>query len=291
MSERPIDREDLKGLFANGRRPTGENFESLIDSMVNKVDDRISKNLEDGLMLAPEGEKYSRLLSFYDDINKSSPRWSIEMPTDGNGGLAFAEPESQTESNTIMYFQKGGNIGIGTEEPKTDLDVQGILGTSARIGTHKMGTVPADGKWHPILEDLDGCVAFEVIAMVGGKEKTGKYALLHATALSTFGNSRNRIRRTQAHYGWWWHKLSLKWEGSTNKYSLKLRTRSDYGSNGGSKYEIKYCITRLWDNDILSLFDKEPVTKEQGDGNQADAKQAYEEQTNEKSTQDASGTK
>ena len=68
MSERSLDRATLRGIFGEGMRPSANNFGSLIDSMVNKVDDRISKSPEDGLMLAPEGMESDRVISFFDDI-------------------------------------------------------------------------------------------------------------------------------------------------------------------------------------------------------------------------------
>jgi len=86
-----------------------------------------------------------------------------------------------------------------------------------------------------------------------GKEKTGKYALLHAHALSTFGKSRNKIKTTQAHYGWWWNKLALRWTGTTYNYSLQLKTRSNYGAD----QEVKFYITKLWDNEIMGLFNQQ----------------------------------
>ena len=52
MGEKPLNRDSLKSVFTNGSRPNENNFGSLIDSMVNKVDDGISKNLKDGLILS-----------------------------------------------------------------------------------------------------------------------------------------------------------------------------------------------------------------------------------------------
>ena len=59
------NRETLKNYFKNGARPSEENFGSLIDSMINKADDGISKNLTDGLLLAPEGEDSNRTPKLY----------------------------------------------------------------------------------------------------------------------------------------------------------------------------------------------------------------------------------
>ena len=174
----------------------------------------------------------------------------MEMEEGATQGLSIVEPISDTETKNRMFFKKEGGIGVNTINPKVDFEVNGILGSASRIGTHKLATIPADGCWHDILTELDGCVAFEIVAQVG-KQKTGKYALMHAHALSTFGKSHSRIRKTQAHYGWWWNKIALRWKGSTYNYSLQMKTRSNYGNE-----EVKYYITKLWDNDILSLFNQ-----------------------------------
>ncbi len=255
MENKPIDpkllgRKSLKNLFAVGNRPSSENFGALIDSCLNKVEDGIGKNNENGLMLAPEGNDSEKLMSFYDSIQDPLPQWSLELEKENGSGLGIYEPISESEQKNRLFFKKGGNIGINSMSPRTKLEVSGVLASESRIGTYKLATVPADGKWHDILSDLNGCVAFEVMAQVG-KEKKGKYALLIAQALSTFGNSKNKISTTQAHYGWWWNKLNLRWRGSTYKYSLQLRTRSDYGSDE----QIRFYITKLWDTEIMNLFD------------------------------------
>jgi hypothetical protein len=249
------NRETLKNYFKNGTRPSEENFGSLIDSMINKADDGISKNLTDGLLLAPDGESSSRTLSFVNKIGEERPAWSIELSKGDAPGLGIMQPTSNSpeEDETRMFFHKNGKIGIHTNAPKTDLDVNGILGIQSRVGTYKMDSVTADGVWHTIIDGLDGCNGFEVMAQVG-LEKTGKHALLHATALATFGQFKNRIRRTQASFGWWWwNKLAIRWTGSQDNYKLQLKTRSNYGKD----VKIKFYITQLWGNDIMSLFDPE----------------------------------
>ncbi len=252
MDGKPLNRDSLKSFFSNGNRPDENNFGSLIDSMVNKVDDGISKNIKDGLILSPEGDESDRLVSFYKKIQDDVPQWSIELSDDGSQGLGISEPVPDAETKIRMFFEKGGNIGVNTTQPKTIFEVNGVLGITGRIGTYKISTIPADGVWHNIITDLNGCCAFEIIAQVG-KEKTGKYALLHANALSTFGKSKNKIKTTQAHYGHFWNKLALRWTGSTYNYSLQLRTRSDYGAD----QDVKFCITKLWDNDIMDIFNQQ----------------------------------
>ncbi len=255
MADKPLNRDSLKAFFQNGNRPTQENFESLINSMLNKVDDGISKNLKDGLILSPESSDSDNLISFYEKIQDDLPQWSIQLKNDEAQGLLFTQPTNGSTPSDVLFLEKGGNVGIHTNNPRTTLEVNGTLGVSTRIGTYKMGTVAANGTWQTILTDLNGCCAFEIMAQVG-KEKTGKYALLHAHALSTFGKSKSKIASTQAHYGWWWNKIALRWVGSTYNYSLQIKTRSNYGSD----QTIKFYISKLWDNDVMTLFNEPEVS-------------------------------
>lgn len=247
-----LNRQTLKKFFSAGARPKESNFSSLIDSMMNKIDDGISKTMEDGLMLSPEGKESDRILSIYESIEDQLPQWSFTLNQEEDKGLSIIAPVTKDEANNVMHFQKTGAIGVGTKTPRTTLEIDGTLGIDTRVGTYKLETVPADGKWHDVITNLDGCVAFEVVAQVG-KEKTGKYALLHANAVSTFGKSHHRIRRTQAHYGWFWNKIAIRFTGSTYNYKLQLKTRSDYGTG----HNISFHITKLWDNDMMKLFKQE----------------------------------
>jgi hypothetical protein len=247
MDNNLYSRESLKLLFKDGKRPTENSFAQLIDSSLNRLDDGISKNQDNGLMLAPDGINADKLISFYESISNALPEWAILLNSNEPQGLAISETVSDEEAATRLFFEKGGNIGVGTTAPETSLHVDGILGTNSRVGTFLISTAPADGQWHNIVTNLDGCVSFEISAQVG-KQHTGKYALLQANAVSTFGKS--RIRCTQAHYGFWWNKIALRFSGDTHSYSLQVKTRSDYGSS----QEIKFHLTKLWDNEIMSLF-------------------------------------
>lgn len=249
MGTKLLNRQSLKAFFGAGTRPTAGHFGSLIDSMVNKLEDGIAKTPEDGLILSSEGKTSDRVLSFYDHMDDALPQWSVELDAKKDHGLSLVAPITETKEHTVLHVQKSGNIGVGTKQPRTTMEVNGVLGTDTRIGTHKLATVPADGHWHNVLTNLDGCVALEVVAQVG-KPKTGKYALLHAYALSTFGRSHHKIRKTQAHYGWFWNKIAIRFTGSTYNYSLQLKTRSDYGA----AQNIHFHITQLWNNDMMKHF-------------------------------------
>jgi hypothetical protein len=240
------NRETLKEFFRKGKMPAEGNFEALIDSMVNRIDDGFSKDMEHGLMLSPEGSSKS-LISFFRSIEQKNPAWTITIDADDkHRGLSFLEPGQQ--GGIRLFLQEGGNIGIGTIEPNYKLEVNGLVGMKGRVGTFSSGTIPANGKWQNVIADLNGCHAFEIVARVGEPGK-GRYALLYATAASTFGRSKSKITKMQAHYGWWWNKLRVRWTGSTFSYGLQLRSRRNYGKD----IMIHYHITKLWGDEEMGF--------------------------------------
>jgi hypothetical protein len=157
----------------------------------------------------------------------------------GNASLEFNNQIGQT----VLSLRSNGKVGINQKQAEYTLDVNGEIGMHGRVGTLKQGTIPADGKWHPIITDLTGCHALEVVAGVG-KKKTGKYSLIHAFALSTFGKSRNRIKVNQAYYGVRCNKLQLRWTGDTYSYQLEMRTRCSFDADGA--IVAQYQIGSLW---------------------------------------------
>lgn len=237
------NREQLKAFFKNGKLPNENHFAILIDSVFIKREDGLSINEEDSLMIFPTGDE-QKLLSFYDDIKAKKSKWLIVNGKGERKGLILRENEKEEPT---IYFEVGGHIGIGTDEPKRKLEVKGLIGSSGRVGTYKEGKVKADGDWHNILEKLDGCHAYEIMAYAGGKEGQGKYALMHATAISTFGKSKSKISKTSAHFGFWWNKLNLRWVGETHSFGLQIKTNRNYGEG----IEIYYRISRLWDSSFM----------------------------------------
>ena len=72
------NRETLKEFFSKGKMPAQGNFEALIDSMVNRIDDGFSKDMENGLMLSPEGSSKS-LIGFFRSIEQKSAAWTMAI--------------------------------------------------------------------------------------------------------------------------------------------------------------------------------------------------------------------
>lgn len=234
------NRDTLKSYFRKGQLPSEGNFHDLIDSQINKVDDGMSKTIEDGLMLSPIGES-KKLISYYKSIEDKSPMWRTEI-NDADSNLCF----SNRLGDVVTTFNEQGRMGINTLTPASELDINGIVSQKGRIGTAYKGMVPADGRWHKIIEGINGCNMFEVVAGVG-KKKTGKYALLHATAISTYGKSKNKIKKVQAHYGVRSNRIQIKWTGKIYNFNLEVKTRANYGEN----IFIQYHIQNLWHDPFM----------------------------------------
>ncbi|MBO9700582.1 MAG: hypothetical protein J7604_10265 [Sporocytophaga sp.] len=229
------NRNSLKTFFKKGQLPSEGNFFDLIDSMINKVDDGMSKTLEDGLMLSPIGGS-KKLISFYKSIEEKSPAWGLEIDQ-GNGNINF----NNHVGDSVLTLANTGKVGINNPAPEFELDVNGAIAMAGRQGNAYKGKILADGKWHPVLTELNGCHALEIVAGIG-KKKTGRYALIHAFALSAFGKSKNKIDIRQAYYGVRSNRIELRWTGTTYNFSLEMRTRNTYDG----EFYIQYFISKLW---------------------------------------------
>lgn len=255
------NRRTLAEYFANGRLPRQEAFSDLIDSMVNLVDDGFEKTPRDGMKIA-QLENGSKLISFYDEITVKSPVWSISFSIPEYGGgksgknLSFGYGAHNAAGMTLaaVTAEDGADdpaetarVGINNSNPKHALDVNGVVASDGRIG-REGGTehkVRADGEWHPVITGLDGCHAFEIMAGVG-KPRSGKYALLHAYALSVFNSRKSSITYHQAHFLSRCDRIDLRWTGSAHNYSLEMRTRCSYEEGASEKIYVRYYLTRLW---------------------------------------------
>ncbi|MCK9200414.1 MAG: hypothetical protein M0P59_00300 [Gallionella sp.] len=256
------NRKTLSAYFADGQLPTQEAFGDLIDSVVNIVDDGFDKTPEEGMKIA-QLDNRSKLVGFYDEITVKAPLWSIAFSVSGYGG--------NVENNKNLNFFYGNNkatgltlasapetvvgpgkstegkirVGINKNDPEHELDIDGVIAADGRIGRAGTMEVRADGKWHPVIARLDGCQAFEIMAGVG-KPHSGRYALLHAYALSTFNSKKGNITYHQAHFSSRCDQIELRWVGGTHDYSLEMRVRCCYEQNAKEEIYIRYYLTQLW---------------------------------------------
>lgn len=238
------NRNTLKNYFKQGRMPSEQQFAELIDSMLNMVDEGFDKSAEDGLKVSQLGDN-TALISFYHPTDLNRPTWS--MTCDKTKGELVIQDQT---GNPVLVLAADGRVGIAKTMPQFALDVAGVVAAEGRTGAMR-GLVPADGQWHPIVENLSGCQALEVMAGAG-KPKTGRYALLRATAMNVFHptgffmnflNLKRRIRCHHAYYRSRCDRIMLKWQSTDEKtYALALKTKCAYAEG----IQVQYNVTRLW---------------------------------------------
>lgn len=251
------NRSTLKNYFRKGCMPSEQQFADLIDSMLNMVDEGFDKSPEDGLKVSQLGE-HAALISFYHDTDLIRPVCSLAFDR-AKGQLTLRN----REGDAVLTLCADGRVGIGQRSPDHPLDVGGVIAAQGRTGGIK-GSVPADGQWHPIVDHLTGCQALEVMAGVG-KPKTGRYALVRATAMNTFHpkgflmnflNLKRRIRCQHAYYRSRCDRIMLKWRSAgDDTYQLALKTKSAYPEQS----LVQYNITRLWFDETMAASQAEPA--------------------------------
>ncbi len=252
-----VSRKALKGYFKQGNLPEEAHFSDLIDSMVHQ-DELVGRPKE------PSPSEPTTKPADSDGKDDKGP-WKMNV---GDDDALVVEEAGQTR----LVLERGGQVGIGTQDPAYTLHVAGWVGMQGRIGTYNPSqqpnaapvsparplTVWADGQWHVIVPDVQGCHAFEIVARVTGDPGSKKHAFTHAVAVTSYSGRRKSIRQTQAYCGWnGRRKIRLKWKKQKKRwyhfgsqdlpYSLCIRTGYDYGEDPkGKPIKIDYYITRLW---------------------------------------------
>jgi len=239
-----LNRQSLINYFKKGSAPTERHIADLIESTVNIVDDGISREGENGFRITPVGRS-KRLISFYKNFKQVHPEWSINLDDQQAGGLSFQEEQN----SPLLVLKNGGFVGIGEENPKSKLDVNGVISSKGRVGSLHVGQVPADGKWHTIIDQIKEPCAYELMVRADGEKGSGRYALAHAIALNTFGGSlsNGRINKTSTFYGSFFNRLRFRWTGNLYDYSLQVKTVRHYGFDptSGEAYPIRFSVGSL----------------------------------------------
>lgn len=238
------NRQTLKESFKQGRKPTEQDFENLIDSTMNILDDGFSKSPESGVGLAPLLEK-GTVMSIFQEASDQKPKWEIAIDQK-NGNLEIRRFED-IESVPLLSLCPDGSIKLGEENKQSEFNC-GIQ-MPVREGSLYQGAVPANGVWHDITGALEGVQALEVVA-VAGKRYTGKHAVLVATATICFG-AKGKIAKTSSYYGVYGYKISIRWKknksGKNKTGVLQLKTLFKYGED----IYIHYHITSLWNRNLI----------------------------------------
>jgi len=235
------NRKTLKEYFGKGKKPSSEQFADLVDSMLNIVDDGFNKSPEKGLLLSPLNEE-SAVMEIRRSILDDHASWVIGL---GKQDELLIYRESGEVPYLILY--KDGGMQLGNKENPVNVVVNGNIQAHSFVGGHLEGKVPADGKWHPVIEKEYGCRSYSIMAGCGLKNK-GKYAVIGVTAMHCFGKNR-RIRGCQSWFGNRFNRIQFRWITDKALHcGLEVRTRSNYGND----VWIHYRISTLFDADFVS---------------------------------------
>ncbi len=234
------NRQTLKNSFSNGKKPSEKDFENLIDSTLNILDDGFYKTPEAGVQLAPALGEKRVVVSLFSQAEDPEPVWELSVTLSGELKISRYREENP---NPLLTLSPEGVVRIGTEGGNTEL--LGRVSMENRQHSFSVGSVPADGKWYAVTPLLEGSGALEIVVACG-KRESGKHAILMALATYSYGNY-SRVRTIESRRGGWGNQLLLRWKRSGHTVRLQARSRFSYGK----EVLIRYQINSLW-NDPLT---------------------------------------
>ncbi len=218
------NRNTLKSFFNQGKRPSAADFEDLIDSALNIMDDGFSGSLQTGICLTP-AEDQERVLSLFGHQSDSLPTWTAAIDKT-NKNLKINAVADENKGTTLV------EMDYSPENEMQNIHVHGLVRSQGRRGTYRCGSVEADGKWHDILmENYNACKIYEVVAFWNNDEKK-RHALLMATAMHCFGRH-TRVWKLRSHYRRRGSKICIRWKKQHRDAipSLQLKTKRNYKQN------------------------------------------------------------
>ena len=260
------NRDTLKKRFGEGEMPSANDFEDLIESVLNIHDDGIAHTERDGLRLT-QISGANRVLSLYGAVEEQTAVWALGLDQhresltldvsrrSGGRDDGRIDPDDDGGGYAVLTLyapdgpELGARVGINTETPRCELDVDGYVASAGRLGEQGKHEALADAEWHPIAGPFQGCTALEIVAGAG-KRDSGKYALMHAFALRTF-DAKGEFTYHQAHYGSRRHRMQLRWVDDSQipgNYTLEIRVNCAYGPDTW----IQYHVTSLWQDAMMS---------------------------------------
>ena len=244
------------------KRFTDPDLQDFVQSTINILSDGIDIDDINGLKLESKGNA-RRMMSFYDKIKSKSSLWDINISQTQakNNALNIA-----AQGKNILTVVDNGSVGIYKDDPAFQLDVDGLVGSTGRVGNFAIGKVPADGEWHILINDMSGTVGFEAFAHIIN-DKEDRYGLTYGVLLmSEEKGFKNRIRSVEASSKWlwgkWFNKIVFRWAFDTSntsvterRYRLEMKSRTRQGLPGQETPYIYYRLAKIWDKQYETGID------------------------------------
>ena len=194
-NDEKYNRKILKEKFKDGKRPSGQNFAALIDSMINIIDDNLVKNSQYGLVLYPTSDDLIALTLKTSCTAEAA--WSIKVENNDDESVNLNLIDHN--GNTALLVKGNTFLGIRNLSPQYPLDINGdtrIKGTLI-IASSTDNTTPAQAiqiKQVAASNSSDAGLQFidgqgKTIFFLGADGKIGMNTALPAYALDVIGDT------------------------------------------------------------------------------------------------------
>ena len=143
------NRTVLRNYFRSGNMPREDHFQDLIDSSLNLVEEGFDRSPESGFKISNMGTR-DELFSFYKYSDNQKALWNMRYTGDNGQSIEWVSghelaKESSPAANQEMtgadassaiptlVLHQSGSVGIGTNSPKSALDVAGFVHSEGRL--------------------------------------------------------------------------------------------------------------------------------------------------------------
>ncbi len=197
-----LTRATLKTLFGAGSSPTEDHFGDLIESSANILDDAGINDTNKLVSIHSSEENDHQVIQLHhgEKTAKHSPTdWDISLlkPLEFDiatllfraGNKQQFDPQNEQNKGpgvlALTSHDNANKVGINNNLPQYELDVNGVVKSSGRIGelpelsAELLDKVRADGQWHSICGAGNVSQGFEVMAKIEGQHNP----MVHGVAL------------------------------------------------------------------------------------------------------------
>lgn len=251
-------RTELKNIFSKGKIPGEKDFHDLIESQLNRSDDRIEGNPDGGIVIYQT--QGASLIEFFKSPGEENPSWYFRRLSPGKrpgldvGEYLLEESQLEEKPQSRLFIQDKKGVGIQTDQPGQSLEVNGGVAMESRIGTLAVGQIEADGQWWDILpqkksDSPQSYFAYEILAHSLSPTNRSYHCICHAICIAAYPRENGWLKRSLGlhnrrgmsinnyYYSRKGHRTQFRWAGTALQPRLEIRSRRKV-KNGSIHYRI-----------------------------------------------------